>query len=664
MNFLYPQFLYAFIALAIPVIVHLFNFRKTKKVYFSNTRFLQKVKESSSSKRKIKHYLILLSRLMALAFLILAFAQPFLPSIDNISTSGKTIIYLDNSLSMNNEVEEGASAFGEAMRHINTLINIYPSSSQYKLLTNDFLFSGSYKSKKEISELTTEMNMSAVGRSGDEIYKRLLLQKEQDEMADVFWISDFQTSTLGDATIAFDSTFNVNLIPLSFLSEKNVYVDSLYLDNPFLSGDEKKRLNVKLRNIGEEEVNDLIVKVYVDEAQAATASVNILPNNTVTTTFDLAFAINGIHKCRIGFEEFPVTFDNDFYFTINGSQKISILEIKSSDQPTAVTKVFGNTDLFDTKSINISNLDYSLIPEADLVVVNALPAIDPSLSIVLNKYIAEDGNVLIIPAAIPDVASYRQITGLGAVTPLDSMQKVSLASPDFNDPFYENVFEETNKSFAMPEARGVITWGRDRTALLKYKNGLPFLSEKQSDGSVYLFGAPLDINYTTLQAHALFVPIMYRIAAKSASSDARLYYFTDNPQVNFKSDTLVNDNIFKLARDGEEIIPVQRVTGSNVAMEIPKYSVNAGFYDLTYKGQVVSTLAFNTSPAESDLRQLDRKSLGQYFKGKVEVFEVDNEEGFKNSVEKKYIGQSLWKYAVILALFFLLIEVLLIRFMP
>ena len=52
MTFLYPSFLFGLFALAIPVIIHLFNFRRTKKIYFSNTLFLKKVKEASSSKLK------------------------------------------------------------------------------------------------------------------------------------------------------------------------------------------------------------------------------------------------------------------------------------------------------------------------------------------------------------------------------------------------------------------------------------------------------------------------------------------------------------------------------------------------------------------------------------------------------------------------------------
>ncbi|UII32403.1 BatA domain-containing protein [Fulvivirga ulvae] len=665
MNFLYPQFLYALFALLIPIIIHLFNFRKTKKVYFSNTRFLQKVKEASSSKRKLKHYLILASRLLMLFFLVIAFAQPFFPSEEEASAQGKTLIYLDNSLSMSNEVDEGISAFDEALQYVNTLTELYPTSVEYKILTNDFsTHSGIYQNKKDVTELTTELRMTGVARSFEEIKERLTLQQESGNY-DVYWIGDFQSATAGkEEEIHFDSTYSVNLVPMNFTAVNNVYVDSIYLDNPFLIGDEKLKLNVVLKNIGVEEVNDLIVKVYVDEVQSATASVNIKPNNIVTATFDLAFNIEGNNKCRISFEEFPVTFDNDFYFTINGSQKIDVLEIKSSSQVTNVQNVFGNEELFNLKSINFSNLDYSLIPEADLVIVNGLENIDPSLAITLNEYLAEYGNIIFIPASAPDIASYRQLSGLGNLSPMDSTGKAALATPDFNDPFFENVFEETNKSFAMPEAAGVVQWGRDRTALLKYNNGMPFLSKMRGNGNLYVFGSPLHIDYTSLQAHAIFVPVMYRIAAQSASKESKLYYFIDDPNIIFRTDTLITDNVFKLRRGDEEIIPSQRISGNNVFMEVPRFTLGIGFYDLMFEGKKLTTLAFNVSPGESDLRQYTVDDLRKIFKGKVDIFEVQDKEGFKSSVERKYIGQPLWKYAIIIALIFLLMEVLLIRFLP
>src|SRR5436190_4688502 len=103
MQFYYPAFLWALTALAIPVVIHLFNFRRYKTVYFSNVKFLREVKEETTSRSRLKHLLVLASRLLAIAFLIMAFAQPYIPNKSNKFGGGKKYVsvYVDNSFSMN-----------------------------------------------------------------------------------------------------------------------------------------------------------------------------------------------------------------------------------------------------------------------------------------------------------------------------------------------------------------------------------------------------------------------------------------------------------------------------------------------------------------------------------------------------------------------------------
>ena len=66
MQLLYPAFLLALAALAIPIIIHLFHFRRFKKVYFTNVRFLKEVKEETSNRSRLRNLLVLLMRLLAL----------------------------------------------------------------------------------------------------------------------------------------------------------------------------------------------------------------------------------------------------------------------------------------------------------------------------------------------------------------------------------------------------------------------------------------------------------------------------------------------------------------------------------------------------------------------------------------------------------------------
>jgi len=174
MSFLQPQFLYGLMALSIPVIIHLFNFRQTKRVYFSNSKFLQQVKESKSARQRLKHLLILASRLLFLLFLVIAFAQPFIPSKELETQQGLVYIYLDNSLSMGNEVANNLSAFDQAIQRAERIIQLYPRETRYKLLTNDFSSPlRVFRTKDEILDLLTEVEQMGVQRSFTDIWNRL-----------------------------------------------------------------------------------------------------------------------------------------------------------------------------------------------------------------------------------------------------------------------------------------------------------------------------------------------------------------------------------------------------------------------------------------------------------------------------------------------------------
>ncbi len=662
MNFLYPQLLFGLLALSIPIIVHLFNFRRTKKVYFSNTKFLKKVKEASSSKLRVKHYLILLSRLLFIFFLVCAFAQPFLPSSKDGFVSNQVAIYLDNSYSMSNEADDNLSAFNLSIGFINKLIGLYPNSTKYKLITNDLeAASNTYKSGAEISELLTEQQMTGVTRTTEEINDRINLDTE-NMIPDVFWLSDFQLSTLGNDQANLDSTMEVNFVPLQFTSFNNVFIDSIYLDNPFLIGDQQLKLNVIISNKGEVDQNNMNIKIFIDDLQAATATVGVKANDFETITFDLSFNSNKWSKGRISIEDYPVTFDNDFYFVFNNARKINVLDVHENNHERYIQSVFGNDKLFNFTSKSIDNLDYNLVRQSDLVVVNGLQSITGPLAETLNRRILEGGQIFIIPTEEMDINSYKLVNGLQFISLAEDRNEMSLTTPDFDNPFFANIFEEKNQRVVMPKANPLLNIGSDRNALLNFTNGQTFLNKVNQ--SIYLLASPLTNDFSTLQNHALFLPIVYRMAVSSSKDIGRLYYNVDDDYVNIQIDSLLSDNVLKLSNENGEFIPSQRLSNKSVLLEIPKNQLDAGYYDVKILEETVTTLAFNNSPKESDLRQASSEELSQYFQGKYEVISAADEASFSKVVESKYIGQPLWKYAIMLALLFLLIEVLLIRFFP
>lgn len=672
MNFLYPAFLWALTALSIPVIIHLFNFRKTKRIYFSTTRFLRNVQEATTAKRKLKHYLILASRMLFLLFLVLAFAQPIIPANEQFSVNRNISIYLDNSLSMSVPVGEKTSALDAGIGYVKRIVDVFPPDTRYRLITNDFApFSNAYKTKAEVIDLLTQVRLSPVSRTLNEVSGRIQNLSRTQTSSEVFWVSDFQKSTVGLLNSAtYDTAQRWHLVPLTYQQNTNIFIDTAYLENPFVVGGEKNTLHVRMRNDGTQAVEQLLVKLSVNGIQTGTASVNIAAKGVVESSFDLPARQTGmtsglnISRAVISFNDYPVSFDNEFYLALNFSEKIRVLEIKDQNLVTPVERVFGNRQVFAFRSFTVSNFNYSLLEEADLVVVNGINRFDASLASSLRAYVDGGSALFVIPGAAPDVSSYKNLLHMAALNVVKPVALAELDYPDFKNPFFENVFEERSARLAMPQATRNLDWGTDRSAILKFKNEQPYLSVFNQQGKIYLLSAPLENEFTTLHNTALFVPIMYRMAASGKRNEVKPYYSLHESFITLRLDSLTGEQPLKLVGE-QEIVPAQRKLADQVIMDLPRFTMNAGFYKVAHSRDTVSLLAFNLNKHESLLEQYSAEAIKQLLGSpqNLSIFEANSEEAFSNEIKARYLGKPLWKYALILALGFLLVEILLIRFL-
>ena len=664
MTFLYSSFLWALAALSIPVLIHLFNFRRTTRVYFSNIRFLTLVKEVTTAKRRLKHYLILLSRLLFLLFLILAFAQPVIPAREQLDSSRSIVLYIDNSQSMSAQLGDRTRGLDAALSFGQNIVGLFPPDTRYRILTNDFApFSNSFKTKSEALDILAQIRISGVSRSMREIKERL--EQDVTRSREFFWISDFQKSTLGVIPSQWDSAARWHLVPITFAPLSNVFLDSAFLENPFSAGGEKNILTIRVRNEGQREVDQLNVKLTINNIQAGTATIAIPQEGISETNFDLTSGLTGMNRAIISFNDFPVSFDNEFFLALNLTSKVNVIEIKPTTEATPVERVFGNRQVFTFRSFSVTNFNYSLLSETDLVVVNGLDRLDPSLSLSLRTYLQDGGTLLLIPGTKPDAASYQQFTGNSMLkVRADGMAPETLDRPDFNNPFFENVFEERSPSIAMPSGSRVLDWGTDRSAILRFKTDHPFLSRFEQDGILYLLSSPLKSGFTDFHNHALFVPVMYRIAASSRRNGNRLYHTLNEDFIMLRLDSLPPDESLRLLGE-QEVVPSQRRVGDQVFLEIPKFSMSQGFYNVVADEDTVSLIAFNLDKRESLLDQFSgadvREQMGNA--ENIGIFEAESKEAFSNEIKARYLGQPLWKYAVMVALLFLLAEVLLIRFL-
>ncbi len=677
MNFLLPSYLFGLSLIAVPVIIHFFNFQRAKKVYFTNVAFLSSVKDITNSRNKLKNLLVLLARVLFITFLVLAFARPFIPNKNagDLNNSNYVSIYMDNSYSLQNEYNE-KRLFDLGVSYVDQISAIFSSNTLFQLVDNSLEGNLSFFYEKDrLNEKLYELGFSNSGRSLDHILTRQL-QAVDDNGAKsgnhIFWISDFQKSSIGDlGSLIPDSLNNFYLVPLQANRKTNIYIDSVWLDNPFIKQQENNQLFVKVINYGDEEVENRSIKLYIDDKQVSSTTLSL--NAGESKELELTFAVSdaGEKNCKLEIEDFPVSFDNEFYFILKVAPKIRIINIHDG-RYSFVPNVYGNESFFEVINFDVNALDYNVLNSADLIVLENLHEIDNALLIALQRAINNGTSIAVFPDLDADIASFGSLVDLPitSVRPVkvdNAYQQTSLKVPENENPFFEGVFEKVSSSMSMPKAAAVIDWPNIGNNLLRYRNEKPFLSVIENRNSkVYLFSTSLNPELTDFPRHALFVPVMYKIAISSKLKNNRLSYSFNENIASIELDSFAKNDIFKLKYDDFELIPSQRIVDNQLLINIPKNNIEAGNYlvEETNSQDLFGSIAFNYDKSESELDYYSSEELGEIFKAypNVQIFNSSEVDDFTKEFSTRNIAKPLWRYALLLALFFLLLEVLLIRF--
>ncbi|MBL0096187.1 MAG: BatA domain-containing protein [Bacteroidetes bacterium] len=680
-HFLAPQYLYGLLLLAIPVIIHLFNFRRYKKVLFTNVRFLQELKEETSRVSKLKHLLILLSRLLALLFLILAFAQPFIPS--GQAAQGRTdepvSVFIDNSFSMDAVSSQG-TLLEMARLKAREVIRSYPASTRFQVLTNDFeAFQQRLVSRDDAVDEVDRIKLSPVSRRLSEV---VLRQKEAFSSASSangtsYIISDFQKSTADFNVVKQDSSLNITLVALPLQETANVFIDSCWLSSPVVQINQPAELSVRIRNSSEKDAENVPVRLLLNGSQKAVASLSIPSGQSVSTTFSFTISQPGWQKAELSITDHPITFDDSYFFSFEVREKLNVLAVYEGNPSPYLPALFSNDPYFNYSSSGIGNVDYSGFAKQDLIVVDDISTFSSGLSDELKKYIDAGGSLCLFPDSAAELNSWRLFLNLvgadgisGLNTNADKVVQVEMQHPLFDGVFDPQKMKEGKIDYpsAMKYFELATVSQSRKQVLMKLQGGASFLSYYPAGrGNVYLFAVPLSPGFSNLSRHAIFAPLLYRMAVLSVKPFAFANTLGRTEPIVLNTAPPGGDEVFHLVNKklSSDIIPGVKMMNSGLLIDVGEEITSSGHFELM-KGNVVNAvLAFNFDRHESLMtfftedeisQELSNAGLSNWTLLKSTVQDV----GKTLSVLNK--GFSLWKYAIVLALLFLLMETLLIRF--
>ena len=680
MVFVYPLFLWALSCLAIPIIIHLFNFRRYQKVYFTNVKFLKELQLESKSRSRLKEILILISRCLAIACLVLAFSQPviFDESRSDAPTGVRAVsIYIDNSFSMENINKQGP-LFEIAKTRAKEIVSAFTATDKIQIITNDFEGRHQrFNSKENALSAIEELRVSPSTRLLSEVIKRQsdFLNASGFANKKIYLLSDVQKSTFDLENVATDSTIKTTILPLVANKVNNIYVDSCWFDTPLQQKGFIQHLHAVVVNGGNADLETASAKLFLNKQQIALSSFSLAANSRQEIQFTFECKREGFNFGSVKIEDYPVTFDDELFFAFNSKTNLAVTLINGKGQApeNPFSSLFKSDSLYGFNAFSESAIDYNFFKSSNVIILNQLTEISSGLISELLKFTAQDGAIVINPSLQANLGVYNQLTAALQLPLFESKDTAAIKVDkiELNSAFYSGVFEKVEDRMNLPLASQHYKLVKNNRSgfekILALQNGEYFFGGSRVNNSfVYLFTAPLNETATNFTKHALFVPTCYQICFNSVKPNPLFYTVGSNVVIQLKNTLQLSDQPPHIIQSESktDIIPETKVINNGLFLYTRRQLSAPGFYLINRGKDTLKPLAFNYSRRESNLNIYSKNDLEGIIsaRGLKTVYLLeDTGADVSGQVLMGTEGKKLWKLFIILALLFLCVEVALLR---
>lgn len=669
MSFLYPLFLAAGATLVIPVLIHLFNLRKYKTVLFPHTRFLKNIQLNSRKRSEIRYKWLLAARLLFLALLILAFAQPFFPD-KNKTEGGKQleVIYIDNSYSM------GAAKGPRRMLDIardaaaKQVRNARPGT-RFLLLTNDRPAGYHAMQASEVYAALQAIDLSAATMSVDKILAEteVARQNEGVSRAELYYYSDFQQSAFPTLP-AKEQMRHITFygIPVQAPEAGNVYIDTAYLTTPVLQADRSNYLVVHTRSTGKAPAEPLVLNLAVNGQVKSAASLTFDDASEHVDTLSFQVSGAGWQQISLTLNDAVMRFDDTFRVAARCAPNLSVLALNEGQLNPYIQAAFRAYNGFRLNQADISTAAQTDWKQYNLVILNGVTHIDQALGTKMNEALQDGQTICVFPGRTSNIQGLneglRQLGDLqisGIDTAMQAASQLQQGSPLVKD-----LFEKIPDNVQLPTANWhyIVSAGIsvNQRSVLSFRNGDPMLAQyTPSRGTLYICATSADLSSGNFPGSYFFTPFLYLMAMQGGGGSVYAVRAGSQDPVYITLANVSERNTLHAYGPGIDVVPQQKPNGAGLDVYAGSVLHHPGFYTLTALGADSTQVALNQDKAESQPGYRDIAALQKEWKGdNVKWKEINNSGNI--SAGSNSADFPLWKVCVILAIVMLGVETFLL----
>lgn len=655
--------LFGLFALAIPIIIHLFNFRRHKIVYFSNTATLKTIEQENAKTKKLKYIISLIMRMLFIAGLVFAFAYPYNPEqklkVDD--ADNLVAVYIDNSMSMHSQSSE-ISLIEDARASARKIVSNISPSQRFVLLTNSRQPDNEYPMNQDEMLMSIDaMQTEASPMSFNNLYENLqmIMKRNGFKSASLFMYSDFQDNMMRVDGLVADSAIQLVAMPLKSDYQQNIYIDTVWLSSPILQKGLANEINVRVVNESGKDINGLPVNFEIDGKSVAFNTIDIPANGKNEVAMQFVLHDSGENNATVSINDYPITFDDTYNFVLNVRPIIKIVELSAGVGDLSIKTLFSNDSLFDYQVMNPYRIDQQYLSDCQMVVVDGDANLNETMWQTIIDFANNGGSVVVFPSEVSDKSNLSDDT-------------LSISTISSHHDFFSDIFVNIPNNADLPRVYKHVQIDKKRfyntLTLISLQNGTSFFTlSKIGGGNVFSFASQFGKDWTNFADNALFVPIMYKVAMLGGQMGRLSYTLGVDKDILINDLTAFSDGDVRIrdAQGSFEMIPIVEMRNNRALIRLYDELPGAGFYTVNKGDEVIETTAWNDSRKESKMKFLDREEVDKLLKDKglnvLAVMKAD--EIHSNDMMEMMVRRSmLWKSFIILALISLLIEILVLRF--
>lgn len=677
MQFLYPNFLWALFTLSIPIIIHLFNFKRYKTVYFSNVAFLQNIQRQSRSKSTLKKLLLLFLRLLMIAALVLLFARPYLPNNPQTSVkpTNRVALYIDNSYSMEAEGSNGMLLEDAKIKALQ-IVGSYALDARFLLVDNTFNpLHMQWVTGEQVMSFISQIQATHVFRTINQVFDRINLalpQMDSTQAVHCFLLSDFQKSILPIAP-ELSPNLQVYIMPFKSNTNTNLLIDSVWFETPGHYKGKPEVLMVRIQNYGNDALSNAPLQLYLNDTLRNSINFSVEANSKTEVQIPFTQYRAGCKRIQLQLSDFPITFDNKFYLNYSINERNQLLIINDSEASNYFEALYEHDENIEAQVVSSQAIPYSQLRTFQLIILNGLKSISSGLINAIDEFILQGGQVLFIPANKELSGIYNKALKHWGGVSFESWvaQQGTIQIQDSKNSLFESSFNSEIKAARLPDYQGYYPLNKSTQfkviSILSAESGADlFVAADKGLGRIYISSLPLDTKITNFATHPLFVPLFYNLALQSNQHVTYFYWLRPGLKIQVKHSDYGGENYTLTQKEPPfSLVPKMIFSRGNINLYPETEVLNAGIYDLSGNDEIISRVSFNYDRQESLIDYYTEDELMPMLQSKAmhKVVVLDaNSRQLSQEVADQSQGHDLSQYLLWLILGLLLTELAVIRY--